>query len=141
MITYLNSRLRPALWRRLLIGVAATVLYAAVTVILTATTPAAAWPAIGDADYSNAQATAVPALNIFALGTLLLAALTPLLTAPGRFVLSAVAAIAAVLAGPVLAGGTDPITPGTLLLAAAGVAIGLAHSWSTVRLASAPTAR
>lgn len=119
----------------MLVTVAAIVLYAVVAFGLAALLPGDAWPAIGDAEYSSGQATVVPALNVFAVGAIVLALLQPVLPKVPRIVLDVLLGIAAAAAGPALAAvsGTDAgiVTPGTLVLAAGGIAVALARTGLT----------
>ncbi|MEV6928327.1 hypothetical protein AB0M46_28100 [Dactylosporangium sp. NPDC051485] len=137
-------RIRHRLWLRVLIGLSAVALYASIAFVLVGVTPDAAWPAIGDAGYSSGQATVVPAMNVFALGVILLAVFEPAAPFTVRMVLGFPLAILAAVAGPLLAvlGGADAaaglLARGVMALAVAGIIVGVARTWVTRRLAPPP---
>lgn len=130
----MSRRIRPRLWQRILISLTAIVLYAGIAFALVMLIPEASWPAIGDTDHSSAQATVVAALNVFALGAIVLAVLQPVIPATVRVYLDGVVGVAAAWAGPVLArvsnhadaGGL--ITPGALALGVVAIVVGLVAS-------------
>lgn len=133
------------LWRRLLVAVAAIIIFAVVALALAALVPDGLWPAIGDGEYSPGQASVVPALNLFPVGAIALALLHPALSASARIVLDVLLGIAVAAAGPALAvvsGETATAglaAPGVFALAAAGIAIGLARTSVTQHGGTPPT--
>jgi hypothetical protein len=141
------SRLRPRIWRRVLLAVAAIALYAVIAFTLAALIPEGSWPAIGDSEYSSAQATVVPAINVLAVGTIILALLQPVIPIPALIVHDILLGAAAAAVGPVLAvvSGESPsadlITSGILALAAVGIVIALARSRVTWDASSTPSGR
>lgn len=151
MTTTDDARKRPAqpstgrrgLWRRLLVAVAAIVVYTVIALVLAALVPVGSWPAIGKSEYSPGQAAVVPALNLFAVGAIVLALLHPALPAPARNVLDVLLGAAAAATGPALTvvsgEGTAVglVAPGTLALAAVGIVVGLART-SLTRRGAAP---
>lgn len=130
----MSGRIRYRLWRRLLLAVAAIVLYAAAAFIIAALIPDGSWPAIGDNEFSSGQATVVPALNVFVAGAIILAILQPVLPTAARVVLDILLGVAAAAAGPGLsvASGDSTaeglLTPGILALAGVGIVIALART-------------
>jgi hypothetical protein len=125
---------RRALWRRLLVAVAAIVVYTVIALAFAALVPVGPWPAIGNSEYSPGQAAVVPALNLFAVGAIVLALLHPALPAPARIALDVLLGAAAAAAGPALAvvsgecTAAGLIAPGVLTLAAVGIIVGLART-------------
>lgn len=122
------TTIRTHLWRRVFLAIAAAVLYAAFALALAAALPARAWPPIGGDGYSAAQATVVPAANLFGVAAIAIAVFEPLVAVALRHAVAAAAALAAAAAGPVLAlvEGTDAdlMRPGTAALAALGLLLG-----------------
>lgn len=128
----MSGSIRYRLWRRLLVAIAAVVLYAAIAFTLAALLSDGSGSAIGDNEFSSGQATVVPALNVFVAGTIILVILQPVLPAAARVVLDVLLGIAAAAAGPGLSIVSDDspaaglLSPGTLVLAGMGIVIALA---------------
>ncbi|GAB3165790.1 hypothetical protein GCM10027059_23830 [Myceligenerans halotolerans] len=140
MMTTTSPRVGEGLWRRVLLGAGAIALYSIAAAALATLAPGAAWPAVGDSQYSSQQATIVPAMNVFALATLLLAVVTPMTTRAVQAVGGLVAAILAAVTGPLLAvvetrADISLLTPAAIALALTGTAISLARTWATERWA------
>lgn len=134
------ARLRPGLGRRLLWGLAIIALYGIAAAALAALVPDTGWPTIGAGRYSSQQATIVPAVNFFAVASLVLVVAAPLIARAAVVAFGLVAAVFASAVGPLLAvfeGGADLalLTPGTIALAVAGSAIGLLQDWFFLRVA------
>ncbi|WP_454860009.1 hypothetical protein [Promicromonospora soli] len=147
MTTTDDARKRPAqpttgrrgLRCRLLVAVAAIVAYTAVALALAALVPEGWWPAIGNDEYSPGQAAVVPALNLFAVGAIVLALLHPALPATARMALDVLLGVGAAGAGPALAvvsgegTATGLVAPGVLALAVVGIIVGVARTRVTRR--------
>ncbi|WP_205325344.1 hypothetical protein [Glycomyces sp. YM15] len=133
-----------SVWRRILLGAIAIVGYGIVAATGAFLIPERAWPAIGDDQYSSAQATIVPALNVFALAMLCFAIAAPLVPRAIQVAFNLAAAVVAAVAGPLLARfadartGIDLLTPGTAALLATGILVGLTLIWATDRLKPRP---
>lgn len=137
----MSGSIRYRLWRRVLVAIAAVVLYVAIAFTLAALLSDGSWPAIGDNEFSSGQATVVPALNVFVAGAIILVILQPVLPAPARVVLDVLLGIAAAAAGPGLSIVSDKspaaglLSSGTLALAGVGIVIALACTAVAKRVA------
>jgi hypothetical protein len=136
-----NGRIRTQWWRRLLIGLAAAVLYAALALVLAAVLPERAWPPIGENGYAASQAATVPAVNVFCVGMVLIGVFEPIVPLAVRHAASAAAALAAAAAAPLMAVfdgtviGTVWAAPGVLALALLGLALGTLRVQASARFA------
>lgn len=139
----MNGRIRTQLWRRILIGLAAAVLYAASVpaLALVLVLPESAWPPVGGHGYAASQAATVPAINVFCVGMILIGLFEPKAPVAVRHMVSAAAALAAAAAAPLMAvlGGaaieTGWAAPGALALALLGLVLGALRVQASARFA------
>jgi hypothetical protein len=139
-----GTRIRTGLWCRLLVALAAAVLYVSAATALVVALPESAWPAIGGDGYGSGQATIVPALNLFAVGLVVIAVFGPAVPVAMRIAASIALGTAAAVAGPLLSALEGTATaaelpaPGVIALGASGIALATACA-ATIRASNRPT--